>query len=34
MKKVFKVKAAVIALLSHAFFISKIPFRPPLWITP
>ncbi len=34
MKKVFKVKAAVIALLSHAFFISKIPFGAALWITP
>ncbi len=34
MKKVFKVKAAVIALLSHAFFISKTPFGTPLWITP
>ncbi len=26
MNKVFKVKAAVIALLSHAFFILKTPF--------
>ncbi len=34
MKKVFKVKAAVIALLSHAFFILKTPFGAPLWITP
>lgn len=34
MKKVFKVKAAVIALLSHAFFISKIPFGAALRITP
>lgn len=34
MNKVFKVKAAVIALLSHAFFISKIPFGAALWITP
>lgn len=34
MKKVFKVKATLIALLSHAFFILKIPFGTPLWITP
>lgn len=34
MNKVFKVKAAIIALLSHAFFISKIPFGAAPWITP
>ncbi len=33
MKKVFKVKAAVIALLFHAFIILKIPFVAALWIT-
>ena len=30
MNKVFKVKAAIIALLSHAFFILKTPFGAPL----